>query len=183
MKDPFLKEPPLKRRVNPLQSRNGDLLGPSLYFLKAESCYTLRPMSIEVIKSDQSVQAIIVRSTFSAPGISFLTEPHLAQQLAFMSHPEGKKIQPHIHNTAVRTIDTTSEVLIIKKGILRVDFFDNEKNYVESRKLFEGDLILLIGGGHGFEVLSDLEMFEVKQGPYLGEIDKTRFNYDGPTNL
>lgn len=140
-------------------------------------------MPIEVIKNGNNVQAIIVRASFSAPGISFLTEPHLAQQLAYMSHPEGKKIHPHIHNKAERNINTTSEVLIIKKGILRVDFFDNEKIYIESRKLFAGDLILLIDGGHGFEALSDLEMFEVKQGPYLGEIDKIRFSYDGPTSV
>ena len=38
-----------------------------------------------------------------------------------------------------------------------------------------GDVILLASGGHGFEVLEELEMYEIKQGPYIGEDDKTRF--------
>jgi hypothetical protein len=56
-----------------------------------------------------------------------------------------------------------------------VDFFDEQQNYLESRELRRGDVILLIKGGHGFEVLEELEMIEVKQGPYAGDQDKTRF--------
>ena len=46
---------------------------------------------------------------------------------------------------------------------------NNEHNYLESRVLEGGDTILLAGGGHGFEVLEDLAMIEVKQGPYAGD--------------
>jgi hypothetical protein len=65
--------------------------------------------------------------------------------------------------------------LFIKKGKLRVDFYNDEQKYLESRVLEEGDVILLVTGGHGFEVIEAIEMVEVKQGPYLGEQDKTRF--------
>ena len=83
-------------------------------------------------------------------------------------------IQPHIHNPVSREVRFTQEVLFIKKGRVRVDFYDTEEVYLESRVLEKGDVILLIQGGHGFEVLEDLEMIEVKQGPYVGEQDKTR---------
>jgi mannose-6-phosphate isomerase-like protein (cupin superfamily) len=72
-------------------------------------------------------------------------------------------------------ITRAQEVLIIKRGRLRVDFYDRDKAYLQSRILNAGDIILLAAGGHGFEVLEDLEMIEVKQGPYTGDRDKTRF--------
>ena len=92
-----------------------------------------------------------------------------------MKHPQGKIIQPHVHNPVKREVHFTKEVLILKKGKLRVDFYDDCKNYLESRILNSGDVILLSTGGHGFTVLEDLEMIEVKQGPYCGDMDKTRF--------
>ena len=93
-----------------------------------------------------------------------------------MRHPVGKIIEPHIHNPVVREVVYTQEVLLIKGGKLRVDFYNNQQVYLESRILEAGDVILLVAGGHGFEVLEEVEMIEVKQGPYLGEQDKIRFN-------
>jgi hypothetical protein len=66
-------------------------------------------------------------------------------------------------------------VLFIKSGKVRVDFYDEEQHYLESRVLPQGDVLLLAFGGHGFEMLEPTEMTEVKQGPYAGEADKTRF--------
>ena len=70
---------------------------------------------------------------------------------------------------------STEEVLFIKKGKLRVDFYDEYEDYLESRVLNGGDVLLLVSGGHGFKALEELEMVEVKQGPYAGDNDKTRF--------
>ena len=92
-----------------------------------------------------------------------------------MHHPAGKVIDPHVHNPVNRSVQYTQEVLFIKRGRLRVDFYDNEQTYIESRILQAGDVILLATGGHGFEVLEEIEMIEVKQGPYAGDQDKTRF--------
>ena len=131
---------------------------------------------IEYIKHNDQLLAIIIFHTFNKSGISFVTPNELSQQLAYMKHPAGKLIQPHIHNPVPRKVQYTQEVLFIKSGRLRVDFYDNGQNYLESRVLSAGDVILLATGGHGFEVLEDLEMIEVKQGPYSGDIDKTRFS-------
>jgi hypothetical protein len=130
---------------------------------------------VEEICFKSRLLAVIVSRSFNEPGIHFFTPSELSQQLAIMRHPAGKTIEPHVHNPVPRQVYYTQEVLFIRKGKLRVDFYDSEQNYLESRILQSGDVILLIEGGHGFEVLEEVEMIEVKQGPYVGEQDKTRF--------
>ena len=93
-----------------------------------------------------------------------------------MRHPEGKDIQAHVHKTVRREVLYTQEVLVLRKGRLRVDFYDDNQQYLESHILEAGDIILLVEGGHGFKVLEEVEMFEIKQGPFLSEEDKVRFN-------
>jgi mannose-6-phosphate isomerase-like protein (cupin superfamily) len=133
------------------------------------------PDPVERISANGIAMSIIVRAAFQNPGIHFFTEDASSQQLAFMRHPTGKLITPHIHNPVPREVKLTQEVLFIRKGRLRVDFYDTEQHYLESRVLGAGDAILLMQGGHGFEALEEVEMIEVKQGPYVGEQDKTRF--------
>ena len=130
---------------------------------------------IEKIEINSEIIAIIVRKNFREPGIHFFTPNDYSQQLAFMSHPLGKEIQPHIHKKVQREVNYTQETLFIRKGKLQVDFYTDEQAFLESRILEAGDVILLIKGGHGFKVLEDLEMFEVKQGPYAGDEDKIKF--------
>jgi mannose-6-phosphate isomerase-like protein (cupin superfamily) len=130
---------------------------------------------IENITFHNQLLALIVSHKFNEPGIHFFTPNELSQQLAYMCHPVGKVIPPHVHNPVIREVQYTQEVLFIKKGKLRVDFYNNQREYLESRLLEAGDVILLVTGGHGFEVLEEIEMIEVKQGPYVGEQDKTRF--------
>jgi hypothetical protein len=120
--------------------------------------------------------ALIVRGSFNKPGVTFFTESGLSQQFAYMRHPAGKKIDGHYHTPVSRNVFYTQEILILKRGKLRVDFFDDQQAYLSSRTLEAGDVLLLIRGGHGFEVIEELEMIEVKQGPYAGDQDKVRFN-------
>lgn len=130
---------------------------------------------IQEFKHNNQILAIIISHQYSEPGIHFFTPNDLSQQLAYMRHPAGKIIQPHVHNPVPREVHYTQEVLFIKKGKLRVDFYSDQQVYLESRILSSGDVILLATGGHGFEVLEEIEMIEVKQGPYAGDEDKTRF--------
>ena len=130
---------------------------------------------IERIEHAGNLLCIIIRNGYAEPGISFFTPADLSQQLAYMRHPAGKQIEPHVHNPVPREVHYTQEVLFIKRGKLRVDLYDDQQNYLESRLLESGDVILLATGGHGFEVFEEVEMIEVKQGPYVGDSDKTRF--------
>jgi len=138
---------------------------------------------IETLKVGDQLLAVIVSRDFNEAGIHFFTPDDLSQQLAYMRHPAGKVIDPHIHNPVSRNVQFTQEVLFIKRGRLRVDFYDNDQRYIESRVLQGGDVILLATGGHGFEVLEEIEMIEVKQGPYAGDQDKTRFTGVGPDSI
>lgn len=130
---------------------------------------------IQQITHNGKLLAIIIRRDFEKKGIEFFTPDNFSQQLAYMKRPKNYIIQPHIHNPVVREVQYTHEVLFIKSGKVRVDFYDDNKNYLESTILEAGDVILLASGGHGFEMLEESEIIEVKQGPYAGEKDKTRF--------
>lgn len=130
---------------------------------------------IERISHQNQELAIILRRSYSGSSIEFLTPDNYSQQLAYMSRPAGYVIAPHVHNIVKREVQFTKEVLLIKTGRVRVDFYSDEKEYLESRVLGQGDVILLAFGGHGFEMLEPSEIIEVKQGPYAGETDKIRF--------
>lgn len=132
-------------------------------------------MMFEEIKHNSMLLAMIVRAQFQTNGIEFFTPDDFSQQLAYMKRQEGYAISPHVHNAVLRNIKLTQEVLFIKTGKVRVDFYDEQKEYLESRILTSGDIILLAQGGHGFVMLEESEIIEVKQGPYAGEQDKTRF--------
>lgn len=130
---------------------------------------------IENISQSGRVLATLLRTTYHDQGIKFFTPDEYSQQLAYMNRVQGYVIQPHVHNAVPRQVEFTKEVLFIKSGKVRVDFYDDEQNYLESRILNPGDVILLAFGGHGFEMLEASEIIEVKQGPYAGDADKTRF--------
>lgn len=131
---------------------------------------------IETITVLDRKLALILRRSFSANGIEFFTPDYFSQQLGYMNHPKGYIIEPHVHNPVAREVHFTKEVLFIRSGKVRVDFYDDDQSYLESRVLHQGDVILLAFGGHGFEMLEPTEIIEVKQGPYAGESDKTRFH-------
>jgi hypothetical protein len=131
---------------------------------------------IERIDCQGRMLALIVRAGFRAEGIQFFTPNDFSQQLGYMNRPRGYIIPPHVHNPVPREVQYTKEVLFIRSGRVRVDFYDESQGYLESRILETGDVILLAYGGHGFEMLEPCEMIEVKQGPYAGDDDKTRFD-------
>jgi mannose-6-phosphate isomerase-like protein (cupin superfamily) len=130
---------------------------------------------LEKVYKDSLLLAIIIRNEYSNEGIKFFTNDNDSQQLGYMNRPEGYEIKPHRHNLVQREVHLTQEVLFIKSGKVRVDFYSNDQEYLESRILMQGDVILLSDGGHGFKMLEPSEIIEVKQGPYCGEQDKVRF--------
>ena len=131
---------------------------------------------VKEIFIDGILSAIIIKNDFFCEGIDFFTPENFSQQLGYMNRPKGYVIPPHVHNAVPREVSFTKEVLFIKSGLVRVDFYDEDQSYQESRILKSGDVILLAFGGHGFEMIEPSEIIEVKQGPYAGDNDKTRFN-------
>ncbi len=136
----------------------------------------------KVIYEDKLL-SIIISNSYKNNGIQFFTNDKDSQQLGYMNRPEGYEIKPHRHNLVPREVHLTQEVLFIKSGKVRVDFYSNEQEYLESRILVQGDVILLSDGGHGFKMLEPSEIIEVKQGPYCGEQDKVRFEPVSDENI
>jgi len=130
---------------------------------------------IEKLIDKGEIISIIIRANYHSENIKFFTPDDFSQQLAYMNRAKGHVIAPHLHNRINREVSYTQEVLFIKSGKVRVDYFDNNKNYLESRILNKGDVVLLSNGGHGFYMCEDSEIIEVKQGPYAGDKDKTLF--------
>ncbi len=106
---------------------------------------------IDKIEHHGKLLAIVIRSAYKNEGIHFFTQNDFSQQLAYMNRPKGYVIDPHVHNPVQRSVSLTQEVLFIKNGKIRVDFYDQEKIYLESTILLTGDVILLASGGHGVE--------------------------------
>lgn len=120
------------------------------------------------------IMATVIPYEYSTSGIKFITNDDSFMQVACMEHGEGYEIQRHYHNPLNRIVGYTCETLIIKKGIMEVNLYD-EQILTETFMLRCGDILTLYSGGHGFRMIEPVEMVEIKQGPYLGETDKTRF--------
>ena len=132
---------------------------------------------IEKVLHKNKLFALIVRRQFrKKSGINFFTSKESTQQFGFMKHKKNHIIKPHKHNKRLTRILRTTEVILLLKGTLRVDFYNDKYKYLFSKKINERDIIMLIHGGHGFKVLKNVEMIEVKQGPYRLASDKTKFN-------
>lgn len=123
----------------------------------------------EEIKYKGKLIAIIVRSNYASDSIMFFSPPDFSQQLGYLPHKKGSVIKPHIHKQIERKVTLTQEALFIRKGRILVNLYTEDKKHIASRELSAGDVILLCSGGHGFKILEDIEMIEVKQGPYSGK--------------
>jgi mannose-6-phosphate isomerase-like protein (cupin superfamily) len=132
-------------------------------------------LPVEEIRDGEAVVAIVLRASFRDPGVHFFSQPDFSQQLGVINYPNGHVISPHVHNAVAREVMYTQETLFIRSGRCRVDLYRDDRTPLCSRVLDAGDVILLCTGGHGFEILEDCSMVEVKQGPYSGDADKTRF--------
>lgn len=119
--------------------------------------------------------AVIIKAKFKQDGLKFFVPEDYSQQLGYMKHQQGYVIAPHIHRTALRRIKFAQEVLFIRSGKIRIDFYDEKKHYVESRVVKQGDVVFMAFGGHGFEFMKNTDMIEVKQGPFLKKVQPVRF--------
>lgn len=108
---------------------------------------------------------------------SFFTRPQDALQIGLFRYGAGHIFQPHVHNAFPRTVDRTCEMLLVLHGRMRADIYTDGREPVQSVEVGANELILLMGGGHGFQVLEPgTVILEAKNGPYFGvEQDKTKF--------
>ena len=135
--------------------------------------------TIESISEGQTLLAHVIRAAATEATTTFFTGVDAAFQVGFVVYPAGGAVVPHLHLPVVRTVVGTSELLLVKTGRCIVDIYDEDKVLVASRELGAGDMVISVRGGHGFRMLEDTVLFEVKQGPYNGEVEKERFEPAG----
>ena len=83
---------------------------------------------IKEIIHKKKLYALVIKETYQdKKGISFFTRNNANQQIGFMSHPKNYLIKPHKHQKRETKIFITSEVIILQKGKIRVDFYDTKK--------------------------------------------------------
>ena len=139
---------------------------------------------IEKITHKKKMLALIVRGRYrNKKGIHFFTPNNATQQFGYMKHKKKHIIKPHLHQKRMTKILSTTEVILILKGELRVDFYSPKKKYLFSKVLKKNDIIMLVHGGHGFKVLKNVEMLEIKQGPYSISKDKVKFENIDENNI
>jgi hypothetical protein len=131
---------------------------------------------VEII-SDQKSNPLtyIIRSSFIPIETTFLTPPEFKQQVGYIVYKEGGEVSRHTHRALERQLTGTSEVLVVKKGHCLIDIYNDAHDLVASRELWTGDIMLMVGGGHGFRMIEDTVFLEIKQGPYTGLDEKDRF--------
>ena len=130
---------------------------------------------IETITHQTETLCILIRAAFQPNQTTFLTPPEYKQQVGFVVYPAGGEIARHTHLPLERHLLGTSEVLVVKKGRCLIDIYNDDQELVVTRELKVGDVMLMVGGGHGFRMLEDTVFLEIKQGPYTGEDEKERF--------
>jgi hypothetical protein len=141
----------------------------------------MKESALEEIKHLGKTIAIILRSNYSAAESRFFSPADFSQQFGFLVHRKGHIIPAHFHKRIQREITLTQEVLLIKKGEIKVNLYSSEQEFLTSRLLRAGDIIFLCSGGHAFTMLQDSEIVEVKQGPYSGR-DSDKENFVGIEN-
>ncbi len=130
---------------------------------------------VEKIMCGDVPLAYIIRGDLLPSRTTFVTPPQFKQQVGFVVYPAGGEIQRHVHRPLSRHLIGTSEVLIVRRGRCEIDIYNDDRELVATRELREGDVMLMVGGGHGFHMLEDTVFLEVKQGPYTGQDEKERF--------
>jgi hypothetical protein len=130
---------------------------------------------VERIMFHNQVLCLLIRAANMPAQTTFFTPPEFKQQVGFVVYPAGGEIARHTHRPLHRHLVGTSEVLILKKGHCLIDIYNDEHQLVATRELLQGDLMLMVGGGHGFRMLEDTVFLEIKQGPYTGLEEKERF--------
>lgn len=136
----------------------------------------LTPDAVERITDEQGrLIALVLRGTASAEATTFVTPPHAGLQVGLVVYGAEGEVPRHTHFPIERHHFGTPEVLLVRKGRCIADLYDDDRNPVMTLEIGEGDAIVLLSGGHGFRMLEDTVLLEVKQGPYPGRNEKDRF--------
>jgi len=132
---------------------------------------------VETIKHNGKLISIIYREHDWVKGLNFLTPDELFIQVGSWWYDKGTKLDSHIHKEFDRTANRTQETIYVKQGSVRVLLFKEDESFLQDIELKQGDLAILVNGGHGYEILEDnTQIIESKNGPFISvSQDKKKF--------
>jgi quercetin dioxygenase-like cupin family protein len=130
---------------------------------------------MEIVASGEQPLAYIMRGGHLPDKTTFVTPPTFKQQVGYVVYSAGGQIRRHTHRPLERHLIGTSEVLVVLQGHAEIEIYDDGHTLVATRDLHAGDVMLMVGGGHGFRMLEDTVFLEIKQGPYTGLDEKEHF--------
>lgn len=130
---------------------------------------------VETVSFEDKTLCLIIRRELQPSSTTFLTPPDFNLQAGYVVYPAGSSIPRHVHLPVERHIRGTAEVLVVRKGRCELDVYNDERILIATRELRAGDVMVMVAGGHGFRMLEDTILLEVKQGPYPGVAEKERF--------
>ena len=130
---------------------------------------------IQKVTAGDVTLAYVVPAGAGASETTFITPPETGFQMGFVVYPAGGAVAPHVHLPIERELVGTTEFLLVREGRCTLDLYDEERELVASRELAAGDCVLLVAGGHGLRMAEDTVVLEVKQGPYIQQDEKERF--------
>lgn len=131
---------------------------------------------MEPITWEGCILAYVIRGTVTQEKTVFPTPPELELQVGFVVYQAGGVIPPHRHAPIIRSINRTLEVIVVRKGRCEVDIYNDDREVIATRELSTGDLVIIVTGGHGFRMMEDTILLEVKQGPYFGLDEKEQLS-------
>ena len=131
--------------------------------------------NVEIITAKGQTLCYVIRGNSQPKQTTFITPPDSKQQVGFIVYPKDGVIHRHIHRQLERHIVGMAEVLVVRSGHCQIEVYDEEKNPVTVRDLYQNDVVVMVAGGHGFQIKEDTVLLEIKQGPYLGADDKELF--------
>ncbi|MFA5041145.1 MAG: hypothetical protein WC464_05890 [Bdellovibrionales bacterium] len=110
-------------------------------------------------------------------GLNFYSENADFIQVGVWGYGAGKQLAAHIHNEVKREVLRTQEVLFVKQGRILAKVYDTEERKVADLDVRAGDVVILLNGGHGYDIMEDgTQVLEIKNGPYIGpDLDRRRF--------
>ena len=132
---------------------------------------------MEIFDDFGNLLGLYVSNDSFKEGKKFLTSNESEFQVGVFKLDQGEEIISHTHQDQNRHILKTSEAITVISGKIKVNFFDLNQKYLRSIEVSSGESIILVGGGHGIEIIEDSKFIEIKQGPYKEDTDKVRF-YD-----
>ena len=97
------------------------------------------------------------------------TDGKQSLELLTLKYPRGSYLKAHIHLPRKKTNRHLQECFIVRKGRVRMDLYGPDKKFFKHIYLKTGQLFIALAGGHGFRIMEDTEIIELKNGPFIDD--------------